>query len=125
MTIRVVCTKCHRDVKAPDEALGKKIRCPQCGQVVKVEKWHAKASGVDMAPEKPSRGGTGKWIAGAVVLAVALGIAGVVVAKKTGSGTATPGEGQPPTDAAPADGPPAPGTKSAELPRTPWTRQAA
>jgi hypothetical protein len=31
MTIRLRCAECKRKLKVPDEALGKKVQCPQCG----------------------------------------------------------------------------------------------
>jgi DNA-directed RNA polymerase subunit RPC12/RpoP len=31
MTIRLRCVACHRKLKVPDEALGKKVQCPECG----------------------------------------------------------------------------------------------
>ena len=31
MTIRIMCVKCQRKLKVPDEALGKKVQCPACG----------------------------------------------------------------------------------------------
>lgn len=31
MTIRLKCAECQRNLKVPDEALGKKVQCPACG----------------------------------------------------------------------------------------------
>jgi DNA-directed RNA polymerase subunit RPC12/RpoP len=34
MPLRVVCSGCSRKLKAPDQAAGKKVKCPQCGTPV-------------------------------------------------------------------------------------------
>lgn len=117
MTIRVVCTKCHKNLSAPDDSLGKMIRCPQCGKILKVEKWHAKAAGIDVDPggKTPgsARSSAGGWIVGAVVAVIVLGILGAIAARMWGGGETPPADEQPPAGTAPADGQPVPATQPA------------
>ncbi len=54
MPITVVCQSCKKSLKAPDNAAGKKAKCPQCGTVVVVPSpAPAQPAAKPAAPAKP------------------------------------------------------------------------
>lgn len=58
MPIDVNCTRCPRSIRAPDRLAGKKVKCPDCGQVVAVPAAQPNSSrpaGPVAGPAKPAK----------------------------------------------------------------------
>ena len=56
-TIVIVCPECKKEMKAPAELEGKKIRCKGCGSAVPVKATAAPPSAKAAAPPKPAKAG--------------------------------------------------------------------
>lgn len=47
MSIKVSCDSCGKDLKVRDEAAGKRVKCPDCGSVIRVPQAEAPEDAVD------------------------------------------------------------------------------
>jgi len=68
MAISVTCPSCNRNLKAPQQAAGKRVKCPQCGKPITVP------DNIEKAKPTLKRAKPPKWMAPADVEDVAAGL---------------------------------------------------